>query len=48
VLFSTSLLAQSWQSLTQINVSDNDTERTITDVNASHPTKFYRIQITAP
>lgn len=48
LLFSTNLLPNSWQGLTNTNVSDNGTERTITDLDTSQRTKFYRIQITAP
>jgi len=47
-MFRTNLLSGTWQTLTNTNVSDNATERTITDLNATEPTKFYRIQITYP
>jgi len=45
---STSLLSNSWISLTGGTVSDNGTERTITDTSATQPLKFYRVEITKP
>jgi hypothetical protein len=44
-LFRTNLLAGTWQPLVNTNISDNEAERTITDLDATQPTKFYRIQI---
>lgn len=45
---STSLLSNSWISLAGATVSDNGTERTITDTSATQPLKFYRVEITRP
>jgi len=45
---STSLLSNSWISLSGGTVSDNGTERTITDTSATQPLKFYRVEITKP
>ena len=42
---STLLTAPSWSTLTGATVSDNGTERTVTDPNASGTRKFYRVQI---
>jgi|GEM_PF-3065333 len=48
-LFCTNLLGSpSWSALTSTNVSDNGTERTVTDPDATGDSKFYRIQITWP
>ena len=42
---STLLTEPSWSTLTPSSVSDNGTERTVTDPNATGPRKFYRVQI---
>lgn len=42
---STLLTEPSWSTLTPSSVSDNGTERTVTDPNAAGPRKFYRVQI---
>ena len=47
--FRTNLLAAgSYGELTDVQTSDNQTERTVTDLSAMQPAKFYRIQITLP
>lgn len=38
----------SWQTLTGTSASDNGTERTVTDPDATGPAKFYQIQISKP
>ena len=45
---STSLHSNSWISLAGATLSDNGTERTITDSSATQPLKFYRVEITRP
>jgi len=47
-MFRTNLLSGSWETLTNTNVTDNSTQRTVTDLEASQPQKFYRIQIGIP
>lgn len=47
-MYRTNLLAGTWLPLTNTNTADNATERTITDLDASQPQKFYRIQISVP
>ena len=42
---STLLTAPSWSTLTPSSVSDNGTERTVNDPNATGPRKFYRVLI---
>jgi len=37
-----------WTTLTGFTTTDNGTERTITDPNASGPAKFYRVEIVKP
>jgi hypothetical protein len=37
-----------WTTLTGFNTTDNGTERTITDNNATGPAKFYRVEIVKP
>lgn len=46
--FSTDLTPGSFQTLTTTLTSDNGTERTVTDTNATSHAKFYRINITNP
>ena len=41
-------LGGSWQPLTTSSQSDNGTERTVTDLNATGGKKFYRVGITRP
>ena len=45
---STTIQPGSWQPLTSATVSDNGDERTVTDLNASGPRKFYRIEVQRP
>jgi len=47
-LFRTNLVSGAWMTLTNTNVADNSTQRTITDLDATDSSKFYRIQITLP
>ena len=42
------LTAPSWSTLTPSSVSDNGTERTVNDPNATGPRKFYRVLISKP
>ncbi len=44
----TSTTLSSWTDLTEPAVSDNGTERTVTDINASGPRQFYRVDISLP
>jgi hypothetical protein len=37
-----------WEPLTMAMESDEDFKRTVTDLNAVGPTKFYRVEITKP
>lgn len=37
-----------WSDLTSFSISDNGTERTITDLDATGPSKFYHVEITKP
>ena len=46
--FRTSLTAGNWDPLSGTAQSDNGSERTVTDLNATGATKFYRIDITKP
>jgi hypothetical protein len=48
VVTSTTLEAASWSALTGGIVSDNGTERSVTDTAATEPKKFYRVEITNP
>jgi hypothetical protein len=48
ILTSTTLAPDSWSALTGGTVSDNGTERTVTDTTASKTFKFYRVQVTKP
>ena len=41
-------LADPWQSLVSSTESDNGTERTVTDLNATGVKKFYHVEITKP
>ena len=41
-------LGDAWQPLTTSTQSDNDIERTVTDLNATGGKKFYRVEITRP
>ncbi len=47
-MFRTNLLTGAWQTLTNTNIADDGTERTITDLAATESNKFYRIQIHYP
>jgi hypothetical protein len=47
-MYRTNLLTGSWVALTNTNTSDNAATRTITDLGATQPQKFYRIQISIP
>ncbi len=47
-MYRTNLLSGTWQVLSATNVTDNGTERTVTDLNATESNKFYRIQINLP
>ena len=46
--FRSDLLAGTWTTLTDIATSDDGDDRTVTDLSAVEPVKFYRIQITPP
>jgi len=48
ILTSTTLATDSWTTLTGGIVSDNGTERTVIDPNASEGKKFYRVQVNKP
>ena len=48
ILKSTTLATGSWSTLTGTTTSDNGSERTITDLNASGALKFYQVQIVKP
>jgi hypothetical protein len=48
VVTSTTMEAAGWSALTGGIVSDNGTERTVTDTAATEPRKFYRVEITKP
>jgi hypothetical protein len=48
ILTSTTLAGDSWTALTGGTVSDDDTERTVIDPNASEKEKFYRVQVSKP
>lgn len=48
VVTSTTMEAAVWSALTGGIVSDNGTERTVTDTAATEPRKFYRVEITKP
>jgi hypothetical protein len=48
VQFTPSLATPSWQTLTGTSQSDNGSQRTVTDLNATGTTKFYRVQISKP
>jgi hypothetical protein len=37
-----------WTPLTTFTITDNGTTRTVTDTNATGPTKFYRVEVTNP
>ena len=45
---STSLLSDSWTSLSDATITDNGSERTVTDPAASGPRKFYRVDVAKP
>lgn len=45
---STLLTAPSWSTLTPSSFTDNGTERTVNDPNATGPRKFYRVLISKP
>jgi len=48
-VFRTNLVSGAdWAALTNTNVNDNGAERTVIDLNASGPQKFYQIKITYP
>jgi hypothetical protein len=48
-VFRTNLVSgASWTNLTSISTSDNGSERTVTDLDATGNSKFYRIQISNP
>jgi hypothetical protein len=46
--YCTNLVIGGWNNLTTYTVSDNGTERTVTDTNALEKVKFYSIKITYP
>ena len=46
--FRTGLTTGDWDPLTGTTQSDNGSERTVTDPNATDPARFYRIEITKP
>lgn len=48
VKYRTDLASGTWLPLTGVAQSDNGTERTITDLSATGPQKFYHIEITKP
>ncbi len=48
IVTSTTLEAASWSALTSGIVSDNGTERSVTDTGATAPKKFYRVEIVKP
>jgi hypothetical protein len=48
VVTSTTLETNSWAALTGGIVSDNGTERSVTDTSATGPKKFYRVDIVKP
>jgi len=48
ILTNSSLQATGWTALTGAITSDNGTERTVTDTNASASHKYYRVQIAKP
>lgn len=48
VQFTTSLAAGGWATLPNISTTDNGQERTVTDLAATGPKKFYRVQVTKP
>lgn len=49
LIYRTNLVAGTdWTNLTTVTLSDNGTERILTDTNATDSAKFYRIQITYP
>ena len=48
VLFSTSLMANSWQPVPGATVSDSGDVRTVTDPSAAGPRRFYRVEILRP
>jgi hypothetical protein len=48
VKFRTDLATGTWQPLTGTTQSDNATQRTVTDMDATGTEKFYRIEITKP
>lgn len=46
--YRTNLMTGGYQPLTGVSTSDNGLERTVTDVNANEPQRFYRIKIDYP
>jgi hypothetical protein len=48
VTFRTDLTAGSWAPLTGFTFSDVGDERTVIDLNATGPEKFYRVELTYP
>jgi hypothetical protein len=48
VLAKTDLSSGSWSSITASGPSDNGVQRTITDLSAGGPAKFYHVEITKP
>ena len=48
VEFRTSLTSGTWQPLTGTTQTDAGSERTVVDVNATGPQKFYRVQVSKP
>ena len=47
-LYSATLVAPSWQPLTNMSTSDNGTTSTVTDLNAGSGPRFYQVQISMP
>lgn len=48
VNYTTSLITGSWIPLASASTSDNGTERTVTDLLATDPRRFYHVEITKP
>jgi hypothetical protein len=48
VQFMPGLATQNWQTLTGTTQNDNGNQRTVTDLNATGGTRFYRVQISKP
>ena len=47
-VYRTNVASGTWNALTGTSTSDADLERTVTDLNATNVTKFYRVQISLP